>query len=72
MKKTTKKCWRCDSEVLRLFRSMNQKVCHDCGEIMPWFTDGNQKPLIGPSRDCEPVVANPARGTGGSRAVIPG
>lgn len=51
MKQTTKTCHRCGGTVLREFRSLNYKQCHDCGLVLPWNLDPGQKPLVGPSRD---------------------
>lgn len=51
MKATTKACRLCGSDVLRLFRSLNLKQCHECGHRMPWNLEPGQAPLIGPSRD---------------------
>jgi len=56
MKVSTKHCWDCGSDVLRLFRSTNEKVCHACGTVMPWYIEEGQKPLLGASRDGEPVT----------------
>ncbi|CAM3838685.1 hypothetical protein VRRI112168_02635 [Vreelandella rituensis] len=55
MKRTTKACWNCDSKVLRHFSSLNEKVCHACGTVMPWVLEDGQKPMLGTSRDGEPV-----------------
>lgn len=61
MKKTTKQCWRCGSDVLRLFRSTNEKVCHACGTTMPWLLEEGQKPLLAVTRDGDPVVPTSTR-----------
>jgi hypothetical protein len=56
MKVSTKHCWDCGSDVLRLFRSTNEKVCHMCGTVIPWYIEEGQKPLLSASRDGEPVL----------------
>ena len=45
-KQTTKECPKCKNVNLLLLRSMNRKVCTDCGTIIEWYLDKDQKPLI--------------------------
>ena len=44
--RSTKRCPKCDSDVLCLLRSQNLKICHECGHKFPWNLDEGQKRLL--------------------------
>lgn len=46
LKISTKECPKCGSRVLREFRSLNKKVCHDCKAEIPWYLEVGQTSLI--------------------------
>lgn len=44
MTETTKQC-KCGNTHLILVRTQNKKLCSDCGNVLDWFLDENQKPV---------------------------
>ena len=45
-----KQCNACTSKALVHLRSMNLKICADCGNEIEWRLDEGQRPLIDSSR----------------------
>jgi predicted RNA-binding Zn-ribbon protein involved in translation (DUF1610 family) len=44
-KQTTKVCPECGNTHLALLRTLDQKVCTDCGKTIPWFLEPGQKQI---------------------------
>lgn len=49
-KETTKVCPNCESTALVELRSINRKICSDCGKNIPWYLEPGQKPLLTKTR----------------------
>lgn len=45
-KVSTKECPKCGSKILREFRSLNKKVCHECKTEILWYLEDGQESLI--------------------------
>lgn len=45
---TSKVCPDCGSTHLALLRSLDRKVCGDCGKHIPWYVKPGEQPLLQP------------------------
>lgn len=46
LKQSTKQCPKCKNTQLLLLRTLNLKICTDCGIKIPWYLEDKQKTLI--------------------------
>jgi ribosomal protein L40E len=44
---STKICYQCSSTALVHLISLDQKICSECGTVLPWKLDPGQVPLFG-------------------------